>query len=146
MTSIKSLFFVTMTLGATPALSQILPEIPQAPQTQLPIDPSEPNIACDQILARLEKYNQMAREHDGSVAGFLGEVTQKLVDWYDLLSPFENSDRKIPVDTFQPLLRGSDQVANITNLAFDNSDLLAIEMEKIIASLRNCPMTTTTNK
>lgn len=129
---------ILMTVFSTSALAVELKDIPQAPQDRLPIDTAEPSIPCDQIVERLVKYNQMARENDATIAGFLGEVTMKLTEWFDLLSPLEGSTQNLKPGTFSPLQKGSEQISNITNLAFDNSDLLAQELDKIIVSLESC--------
>ena len=115
-----------------------LKDLPEAPQDRLPIDTAEPSIPCELITERLLKYNQMARENDGTIAGFLGEVTTKLTEWHELLSPLEGTQQNLQPGTLSPLQKGSEQISNITNLAFDNSDLLAQELDKIIVSLQSC--------
>lgn len=132
------LLYILMSLTATQALAVSLPEISNPPTTPLPIDRNQANIPCDQLMARLTKYNQMARQHDQSVTGFLGEVTQKLGTWHALLSPLEGTAQTIAPGTFDPLRNGGDQISKITDYAFDNTELLANELDRIIVSLRDC--------
>jgi hypothetical protein len=128
----------TVSAAAIAAVPPALAPIPEPPQDRLPIDEQAPNYPCDQVLDKLVTYNQMARQHDQSISSFLGEVTQKLGDWYAQLSPLEGSTQDLPAGTFAPIQDGSDQIAKITDLAFDNSELLANEMDRIIVSLREC--------
>lgn len=124
-----------MTAGAT---AVTLPPIGPAPSGTLPIDPDGPSIACDQIFERLQKYNTMAREHDSSISLFLNDVTNRIADWYALLSPLEGGAQELPVGTFSVLESGGTEIANASNLAADNSALLAIEMDKILAAVGEC--------
>jgi hypothetical protein len=132
------IIYIVLVLMGLQAHAVVLKDIPAAPENRLPIDTAEPSVPCDQIVERLLKYNQMARENDASISGFLGEVTMKLTEWYDLLSPLEGTPQTLKAGTFSPLQRGSEQISNITNLAFDNSDLLAQELDKIVVSLQAC--------
>jgi hypothetical protein len=134
----RSIYIVIALAWGLNAYAVVLPEIPAAPSDRLPIDTAEPSVPCDQIIDRLTTYNDMAREHDTSITGFLGEVTSKLSDWHALLLPLEGKQTTIEPGTFSPLLKGSEEISNITNRAYDNSDLLRQEMEKLINSLRDC--------
>ena len=115
-----------------------LPAIPSGPGTRLPIDTSETSVDCEKIVDRLLAYNQMARQHDASISGFLGEVVQKVSGWYELLSPLEGTPQTIALGTFKPIEEGTAQISSVTDLAYENSDLLSIELDKIITSLRAC--------
>lgn len=107
----------------------------------LPVDSTQPNIPCDQIASRLTDYNSMARQHDLSVANFLAEVTGKMNEWYGVLSPLEGSQEKIGVGVFAPLQDGADKISQVTDLAWENSALLANEMDRIQNSLKDCVLT-----
>jgi len=115
-----------------------LPSIPDAPTTRLPIKLDAPNYACAEIAERLTQYNAMARSHDQSITAFLSQVVEKVLGWYSLLQPLENTSAPIAADTFLPLQAGGNQISEITNLAFDNSELLANELDRIIVSLSFC--------
>ncbi|MBX3021324.1 MAG: hypothetical protein KF799_06555 [Bdellovibrionales bacterium] len=116
-----------------------LEPLPEAPTDRLPINKEDgSNYACAEIADRLVDYNNMARSHDQSVSGFLSQVVERVMNWYSLLQPLEGTTQAIPADTFQPLQSGAEQISNITNLAFDNSELLANELDRIIVSLRQC--------
>lgn len=115
-----------------------LDNIPQAPEKRLPINKDGGDYACAEIVDRLNDYNTMARSHDQSVSAFLGQVVEKVSSWHSVLQPLEGKAQTIPADTFSPLLTGAEQISNITNLAFDNSELLANELDRIIVSLRQC--------
>lgn len=126
-----------MTWGLA-ANAVVLPDVPAAPSDRLPINAAEPSVPCDQIIDRLTIYNEMAREHDAGVYGILRRSDRKLSDWHSILSPLEGTQTTLEVGTFSPLLKGADEINNITNRAYDNSDLLRQEMEKLINSLRDC--------
>jgi hypothetical protein len=134
----RSIYIFLFLAWSMSAQAVVLADIPAAPTDRLPIDTAEPSVPCDQIIDRLTTYNDMAREHDTSITGFLGEVTSKLSDWHALLSPLEGTQTTIEPGTFSPLLKGADEINNITNRAYDNSDLLRQEMGKLINSLRDC--------
>lgn len=120
------------------ASAVVLKPIPKAPNQRLPIHENQPNYACSEVVDRLEKYNAMARSHDQSVNTFLGQVVEKAMSWYTALQPLENTTSTIEADTFLPVKEGGDEISEITNLAFDNSSLLAIELDRIIMSLKQC--------
>lgn len=122
-----------------------LPAIPQAPEDHLPIDDGMDNYPCDQIADKLEAYNTMARQHDSSVTGFLGQVTDKLNEWYALLQPLEGNPATIQEGAFQPLQDGATQISTVTDAAYDNSSLLAQEMDRILISLRACSISSKLN-
>ena len=131
-------FWTELALAAPPLQ---LPPIEPSIEKALPVDTTEPNIPCDQIPARLADYNSMARQHDLSVANFLAEVTSKLVQWHDLLTPLEGSQQNLPVGVFAPLQDGADKVTQVADLAWENSALLANEMDRIQNSLKECVLT-----
>lgn len=115
-----------------------LTPISESHATRLPIQAEQAPYACDQIMKALTTYNQMARQHDQSITAFLGEVTQKVAGWYGILSPLENTPQTLPEGTFLPLQDGAEKISKVTDLAFDNSDLLARELDRILGSLRAC--------
>lgn len=121
--------------------AQVLIPIAAPTEAKLPIDQSEPNYPCDQIQNRLEKYSSMAGQHDQSVANFLSEVVNKVSGWYDLLQPLEGSQVTLPTGTFTPLQDGAEKINRVSDLAFENSALLATEIDRIIQSLRACRLT-----
>lgn len=122
-----------------------LAEIQAGPDKALPINVEDPNpIPCGQIATRLEDYNRMARQHDLSVSTFLGEVTGKMLSWYDLLQPLEGTPDSLPIGVFAPLQDGANKITAVTDLAYENSSLLATEMDRIIQSLKECSLTATT--
>jgi hypothetical protein len=127
-----------------PALSPssvTLPEIDANTDKALPVDTAEPNIPCADFQTRLERYDTMARQHDASLSTFLGDVTNKLTAWYDLLVPLEGSAQTIPSGVFLPLQDGANKITTVTDLAFENSALLANEMDRLIHSLKECTLT-----
>lgn len=134
-------------LLANPAEAQTLmppvtlTEIEAYTEKALPVDTEEPNVPCDQILTRLEKYNTMARQHDTSVSTFLNEVSSKMLGWFDLLSPLEGVPQAVPVGVFAPLQDGANKIDAVTSLAYENSALLANEMDRLITSLKQCTLT-----
>lgn len=115
-----------------------LQPIPAPAEDRLPIDRDGPGVECSQIVERLVKYNEMARTHDLSISSFLSEVVQKMNDWYAQLQPLEGVNREIPVGTFSVLEDGAGKISLVTDKAFDNTGLLAGELDRIIQSLRGC--------
>lgn len=126
-----SLLFVLTTAFAVP-----LPALPAGQVKRLPVEKDAPLYACAEVPAKLAAYDQMARQHDQSVSAFLGEVSQKLNEWYDLLTPFEG--KPAGAGSFEPLAGGAAQVSLVTDLAWDNTELLASEMDRILRSLEAC--------
>lgn len=115
-----------------------LKPIPNAPTARLPINMDAPNYSCAEIAQKLADYNTMARSHDQSVTSFLGQVIDRVGEWYSVLQPLENTATPIAADTFKPLQTGAEQISEITNMAFDNSERLANELDRIIVSLSLC--------
>jgi hypothetical protein len=62
-------------------------------QVTLQVNEAEPNIPCDQINARLNKYADMTLRHNNSANAFFQQLTQALSDWHTLLAPYENGKR-----------------------------------------------------
>ncbi len=118
-----------------------LPEIEDSNEKTLPVDTEEPNVPCAEIVNRLESYNSMARQHDGSVNTFLGEVSGKLETWHALLTPLEGTTDAVPIGVFAPLQDGASKISMVTNLAYENSALLSLEMDRLIVSLKECTLT-----
>ncbi len=118
-----------------------LPELEAGEDKVLPIDSTAPDVPCDQIQQRLESFHRMSNDHHSSVATFLGQVEQKLNEWHSLLSPLEETNQNLPAGTFWPLQDGAQKVAMITDRAWENSFLLANELDRIIFSLRSCALT-----
>lgn len=127
---------LTSLLALTTAAAVTLPSLPASTVAPLAVDKGQALYACAEIPERLVAYDKMAREHDQSVAAFLGQVAQKLSEWYDLLHPYES--KPVEKGTFQPLSEGAGQISMVTDLAYDNSALLASEMDRILRSLDAC--------
>ena len=138
---IRFLISAVLLVTSLSTIASELPAIGDGKGTRLPIQDEVAPYACDQIAKALAAYNQMARQHDQSVTAFLGEVVQKMTDWYGALSPLEKTTQTLPEGTFLPLQQGAEKISKVTDMAFDNSDLLAREMDRILGSLRNCNLT-----
>ncbi len=104
----------------------------------LVIDPLAPAIPCAEILDHMDKYGKMIVDHNQSLTGFLDQITNKVGEWYSLLSPLEDTTQKLTVGTFSVLQEGGDSIANISRMADDNSSLLASEYANILSSLKTC--------
>jgi hypothetical protein len=135
-------FFLFFLLSLTGLQAQgrvlSLEPIPIPTEERPSIDPDGPGIGCGQIVQRLEKYNEMARTHDLSVTGFLGEVVQKLNDWHGQLQPLEGAPGEIPSGAFWVLEDGATKISQVMDRASDNTGLLANELDRIIQSLHEC--------
>lgn len=129
---------LVMLVFAGPAQAHVLAPINESAATPLPIELDQPLVPCDKIIERLTKYNSMAREHDQSVAGFLSEVVTKVSGWYDVLSPLEGTSQNLEPGTFLPLQDGAAKISRVSDLAYQNADLLANEMDRLIQSLGQC--------
>jgi hypothetical protein len=115
-----------------------LAPIPPPKDPALTLGKDATPVPCDQLVTRLVDYNRQARQHDQSLTGFLGQVSDKITLWYSVLSPLEGTTQTIDPQTFAPLKDGADKVTQIKDMAFDNSDLLANELDTLIESLRAC--------
>jgi hypothetical protein len=144
--SLATLVTFSLLLSATSFARVTLPEIDSSIEKSLPINSNDPLIPCGEIGTKLQAYNDMARQHDQSVATFLSEVVRKVSSWYDLLSPLEGATQTIESGTFGPLKDGSDKIASVADLAFENSSLLAAEMDRIMSSLAACTLTPSLKK
>lgn len=145
MTIRRRIVLIALSFISFNAAALTLPEISAGPDKALPIDlGDQTKIPCSEISSRLDQYNRMARQHDSSVATFLGEVTGRMLGWYDLLQPLEGASDSLPIGVFAPLQDGANKIATVTDLAYENSSLLATEMDRIIQSLKECSLTATT--
>lgn len=133
----RVLLYILVALSIKPALAVELQPLGKPPEERLKIDKDQANIPCDQIQARLMKYSQMSATHNSSVTGFLTQLTEKLVEWHGELSPMEGTANPVPQGQFDVLTDASNKISEITNYAFDNTDLLANELDRIIVSLRD---------
>lgn len=131
-----SIFLLSAAIHATPI--QLAP-LDEPVDPVLPIDSASPPIPCDQILDRLTSYNEMAREHDQSLLSYMDQISSRLTEWHTQLSPLEGKTEELPVGTFSVLQDGATKLSNLNGAASENSSLLAIELDTIIASLRDCP-------
>lgn len=119
----------------------ILQPIPEPKSVPIPIAREAPPIPCAQILEELQRYHQLARQHDQSLLIFLAQVGDKIKGWHAVLQPLEGTTQYLEHDTFLPLQEGADKVRQITKMAEENSEILAIAMDNLIGSLANCTLT-----
>jgi len=131
---------------ANPRGAITLQPIVQPNDPKLPIATDQPPIACDQIVAAMQNYKQMQQAHENSLTSFLSDVGGKVSAWYTQLSPLEGTNQPIPVGTFSVLQDGGNKISTITDMAFDNTDLLSQELDHIITSLQGCAITKPTLK
>lgn len=131
------IFFLLLNLAQAQVLP--LPKVNAPMLLKLPIvRDSQPPIPCNEIYARLVKYNEMARQSDQSITQFLLEVGAKATSWHEQLGPLEGKTETIPAGTFFALKDSGDKITQVTNLAFDNTELLALELDRIIAAASTC--------
>ncbi|MGE4130201.1 MAG: hypothetical protein AB7F86_01110 [Bdellovibrionales bacterium] len=136
-------FLALMAIGALNPNTQALElgTIQEGRINSLPIDTSAPLLDCDQIPAALQQYNSMEREHEASVGTFFTEVENRMQEWYSVLQPYEGTAEPLPVGLFDPLSNGAGQIGMVNSMISDNSSLLAVEMDRIMESLRACTLT-----
>lgn len=108
---------------------------------QLAIDPSAPNIPCDQIVDSLGNYNAMYLQHNDAIGKFLEQLVEKLSEWHGLLQPLEGAAQDLPVGTFSVLQDGANKVDMLRLTAEDNVTLLSTELARIQDSLGACTIT-----
>ena len=123
------------------ALALDLQPLPAPKGEALPIQIGQPPIPCDQIVNRMVKYQQMVSAQENSLTGFLGQVAEKISGWYSQLSPLEGTTQTLTPGSFESLKDGADKIASLSDMAFDNTDLLTQELEHIVGSLRGCSLT-----
>lgn len=123
----------SLSAGALP-----LQPIADPPSELLPVDTTAPDVPCDQILNALMKYKDMNRQHEDSVIAFLTQAVEKISGWYDLLSPLEGQLKNIETGTFEPIRTGSEKMSMVVDYSYDNTALLAQELDRIIVSMRKC--------
>jgi hypothetical protein len=140
------LFVSLIAMAAKPAAGLTLQPIMQPNDPKLPIATNQPPIPCDQIATAMDNFKQMEEQHENSLTSFLSDVGTKVSTWYTQLSPFEGTNQPIPAGTFSVLQDGGNKISTITDMAFDNSDLLAQELDHIITSLHGCTITAPTLK
>ena len=137
----KSLISILMCLISVQAFAVQLDQFADPPKDLLPIDTGAPNIPCDQILTELMKFKDMNRQHEDSVSAFLTQAVEKINSWYDLLSPLEGQQKTLETGTFEPIKNGAEKMGMIVDYSYDNSALLASELDRIIVSMRACSQT-----
>jgi len=137
----EALGLLTLTILLPAAFADALPlsPIPDAPQDRLPISKDTPELyPCGDIVAKLEAYDKMARPYDQSITAFLEQVVERILAWHQTLEPLENTTQTIPAGAFYEIKNGADQMRFLTDRAYENSELLAIEMARILDSLKQC--------
>lgn len=119
------------------SLAQALPEFPTRPLN--PLDPSqEPQAECEKLVGELYKYNEMARSHDSSIAGFTFQVSFKMDKWHRALSPLEGRNVDISSGAFQALRRGAQEVDEVSLMVSENSVYLENYLLTVIEAISSC--------
>jgi hypothetical protein len=135
-------FFATIQVYAAlisvPATAQTLAPLPKGNVQRLALSDKSVQYGCHEIVDKLVAYNDMARQHDQSISTFLSEVADRLGSWFTVLLPFEGGAQPVAEGTFAPLQSGSEHILKITDMAYENSSLLAAEMDNILTSLQAC--------
>jgi hypothetical protein len=134
----KVLISVMFCAFSVSAVGLPLQPITDPPKELLPIDNSAPNVPCDQILNALMKFKDMNRRHEDSVIAFLTQAVDKISGWYDVLSPLEGQQKNLEVGTFDPIRTGAENMSMVVDYSYDNTALLAQELDRIIVSMREC--------
>lgn len=134
----KILISILMCAFALNAGAVELKELPDPPKELLPIDTAAPRIPCDEILQALMKFKDMNRQHEDGVAAFLTQAVDKINGWYETLFPLEGQERMIEAGTFEPIRSGGEKMSMIVDYSYDNTALLAQELDRIIVSMREC--------
>lgn len=135
----KSLISILIAFSAQ-AGALPLAEFPQPPKDLLNPIEQQP-IACDQLVNQLNQFRDRNRQHEDSIAAFLGEVAQKVTSWYEVLVPLEGQRNTLETGTFDPLKDGAEKTSRIVDYAYDNTAMLSADLDRIIVSIRNCNVT-----
>lgn len=129
---------ILMCALAMPVHAVELKEFADPPAQLLPIDASAPNIPCEEVLPALLKFKDMNRQHEDSVVAFLTQAVEKINGWYETLFPLEGQQKTIEAGTFEPILSGGEKMSMVIDYSYDNTALLAQELDRIIISMREC--------
>lgn len=111
---------------------------PEPPSELLPIDPSAPNIPCDQVQDALVKFRDMNRKHEDAMAAFLYQVIDLINGWYSTLFNLEGKNELIDSGTFDPIRDGGEKMSMVVDYSYSNAALLSSELERIIVSMQEC--------
>lgn len=131
-----SLSLLLVFTGFTQAVT--LAPVADPQPAQLAIDPSAPNIPCDQVVDTLGNFNAMYLQHNDAVGKFLEQLVEKLNEWHGQLQPLEGKAQLLPVGTFSVLQDGASKVDMLKLTAEDNVTLLSTELARIQDSLAAC--------
>jgi hypothetical protein len=131
---------IVWTLLLHSAFALTLQPAPLAPSPHLPFDPdpNAPVYNCTEVYQKLSDFASKSGDYQVALTNFMNQVSDATNSWYQTLQPLEGTTQTIAPDTFAPIQDGSTQIGKISQVASDNSTLLANELARILASLQPC--------
>ncbi len=105
---------------------------------KLPTEQTPQTIPCEEVLPALLKFQERNRQHEDGVVAFLTQASEKITGWYEMLFPLEGQVKTLEPGTFDPIRDGGEKMSQIVDYSYDNTALLAQELDRIIVSLRAC--------
>ena len=112
-----------------------LPRFPDPPSELTTVGQTRP-IPCAEIESELLKFKEKNRQHEEGVIAFQTQATEKIQSWYTQLQPLEG--KTAPVGIFEPIRDGGQKMSKIVDYSYDNTALLAEDLDRIILSLGEC--------
>ena len=134
----KSAIYILMCFLSLKVSALTLDAIGDLPE-KLPPGPRDgQNLPCDQLLPALLKFQERNRQHEDGVVAFLTQANEKINSWYEALFPLEGQTKLIETGTFEPIRDGAEKMSTVVDYSYDNTALLAQELDRIIVSMREC--------
>lgn len=110
----------------------------EAPKDTLPTKQEFPALDCANLVDGLKDYNKMARSHDLSIADFVQELSSVMSNWYEAFKPWEGETVTIERGTFAPIQKGSDEIYEVVDLVYENSEFLERRLQQLIDQTEKC--------
>lgn len=134
----KFVLYILVGFLALKAQAVTLDPIGELPEKLSPGQGDGQALPCDQILPALLKFQDRNRQHEDGVVAFLTQANEKIGGWYEALFPLEGQTKLIEAGTFEPIRDGAEKMSTIVDYSYDNTALLAQELDRIIVSMREC--------
>ncbi|MCB0364528.1 MAG: hypothetical protein H6624_06290 [Bdellovibrionaceae bacterium] len=93
---------------------------------------------CETLKVRIESYNDLARQNEDNIAGYLAELAQVMRVWHGELSPLEGHNVFIEKGSFDPIRNTGDNVAASVQAVRRNSEELSLLVKEILTELPGC--------
>jgi hypothetical protein len=112
--------------------------IPKVPANPLPTKRDLPALDCTNLVEGFKDYNKMARNHDLSIADFVQELSSVMSNWYEAFKRWEGETVTIERGTFSPIQKGSEEIYQVVDLVYENSEFLERRLLQLIDQTEKC--------